>query len=150
MKRIPLYGKNGLGKYAIVSDEDFEELSKYRWRVQKDSITKGLGYVCKGGTKNRLYMHRKIMGDKDGFVVDHINRNTLDNRRENLRHLTPRNSCMNRRIFGIGAGRRGNKWRSQISINGIKKHLGLYATKDEAHQAYLTALAKSTSTPSAE
>jgi len=52
----------------------------------------GAGYYmdCRGN-----YLHHKILPKKDGFYVDHINRNKLDNNPENLRYLTPRQNAIN-------------------------------------------------------
>jgi hypothetical protein len=77
MKKIQLT-KN---KYALVDDEDYEELNKYNWYYSYQ------GYAVR--TNHRLnkciYMHRIIMNPLDYKQVDHINHNKLDNRKENLR-----------------------------------------------------------------
>jgi len=142
MKEIALGGKNGVGKFTIVSDEDYEELSKYKWRFQLDKKTEWSGYVCRSTMPDKhIYMHRYIMGDKKGFFVDHKNRNTLDNTRDNLRHLTPHESNLNRVLKeGRGYTRKGKKWQAQARINGKQKYIGLYETEHEAHMAYKKAL----------
>lgn len=150
MKEIYLNGKNGLGKTTIVSDKDFEELNKYKWYFCKDPKTKALGYVFRYVPQkkkdigvcwpDRIQMHRQIIGDKKGYYVDHINRNTLDNRRENLRHLTPKESVRNRDLSyrncnnGFGKGytirKRGNNIYYQVQI--YKKYIGICKTESEA------------------
>jgi hypothetical protein len=82
MKEIALTGKIGSGKFVIVDDDDYEELNKYKWSMMRSRKT---DYARR--LKNVL-MHRLISGASDGFVVDHINGNGLDNRKENLRVCT--------------------------------------------------------------
>lgn len=145
MKKIELHGKWGEGKFALVSDEDYQELSKYKWWGHLDYSTRNTTrtiYVRRYGKHRRMhYLHREIMGDKPGMFVDHINRNTLDNTRENLRHLTPRESVLNRQIYRsrkfFGTTRRGNKWQAQCGIGGKRKYIGLFNTQEEAHKHYL-------------
>lgn len=79
------------GYTVLVDDEDVERISKYKWYIDRGSIksgayyfiTQGRNFPCKTGT---VPFHRFIMGCNrgDGTVVDHINRNTLDNRKSNL------------------------------------------------------------------
>ena len=69
----------------LYSDEDRSLISKYTWTIHK---TKWGVYARTGNSKiGTIPMHRMIMGCPDSFV-DHINRNTLDNRRDNLRVVT--------------------------------------------------------------
>jgi hypothetical protein len=140
VRRIGLGGKNGTGKYVLVSEEDFERVASREWTLQVDSKNPHIVYARTGDGKGQhLYLHRFILGDKKGYFVDHINRNTLDNRRKNLRHLTPKESIRNRSIEIKGYTRKGNKWQSQIKINDKQTYLGLFATKKEASEAYLQA-----------
>ena len=102
MKTIPLTQ----GKVAIVDDEDFDWLNQVKWFTK---IT-GNGtqiYAARtkriGGKATTIYMHRAIMAgdldhvDLDGKEVDHDNRKTLDNRRENLKVCTKKENLSNRR-----------------------------------------------------
>lgn len=80
MKRIQLT-KN---KFAVVDDFDFEELSKYSWCASDSGNNKF--YAHKKSNSKTVLMHRLILNINDKNVeVDHINHNTLDNRRCNLR-----------------------------------------------------------------
>lgn len=81
MKRIQLgghYKSSQVKGYAIVDDEDFSSVSKYRWNKNSN------GYALTT-TKPRIYMHRLLNKTPEGMITDHINRNTLDNRKSNLR-----------------------------------------------------------------
>lgn len=75
--QIPLNGKKGKGKFAIIDDEDLYKISDRRWYLDCN------GYAI--DNKKRVRMHRIIMNPPKGMVIDHINHNTLDNRKENLR-----------------------------------------------------------------
>lgn len=144
MKEIPL----SQGKVAIVDDDDFEKLSSYKWLYNEKKP--GHGYAQRGQhvrdgfrkySKKTLYMHREILGC--GEEIDHINGNTLDNRKENLR---PSNRLMQTRnrasrngstskFAGVHLHKLTGKWRAQIKIDGKIKSLGLHATQEEAYMA---------------
>ena len=84
--------------------------------------------------------------DKHKLVIDHINSNKLDNRIENLRIVTQRENTTKERTLksGLPTGVTvcGKKFRSRISINKIKKNIGLFLTSEEASQAYQNELQK--------
>ena len=86
---------------ALVDDEDFERASKYSWYLTD------LGYVVGGsGEARRVMLHRFVMNAPKGTELDHINRNKLDCRKENLRFCTRSENCRNRPVrsdnkFGI-------------------------------------------------
>lgn len=74
----------------------------------------------------------------DGLIVDHINRNKLDNRRINLRFVTPSESSTNTTPWGI-SGYRGvypmrDKWQAKGKFDGKQYYLGTFATAEEAAQ----------------
>jgi len=83
-------------KIALISIEDFEQVNQYKWRANEtQSKRKNKKYYalrCASGQK--IYMHRFILSRitdiPAGFVVDHVNGDSLDNRRENLRILSHR------------------------------------------------------------
>lgn len=90
-----------------------------------------------------IKMHRIIMNAKKGEIVDHINRNSLDNRRSNLRIATHIENCRNARlksdnksgIRGVHWAKHAKSWVAQIRINGKTKHLGCFLTIEEAAAA---------------
>jgi len=71
--------------------------------------------------------------------VDHINRNPLDNRIENLRVLTSQQNQWNTKAKGYCWHKQKNKWQAHIMFNGKPKHLGLFTEEEDARQAYLNA-----------
>ena len=122
------------GKYALVDEEDFDELNKYKWHAQKDCHT----YYAKrreNGTK--VYMHRQILGLKqgDGKITDHINSNGLDNRRENLRVVSKAVNCRNHREYsdntsghtGVSWCKLNKKWITTISVDNKMLNLGYHS-----------------------
>jgi len=143
MKKIPLTQ----GKIALVDDEDFDWLNKFKWHVTKGkgtfyaqtTLTKDFGSYKKG--KN-LKMHRAIMnlnfGDK--VQVDHIDHNGWNNQKENLRVVTNRQNSQNRKgNFASkypGVTFESGKWNARIRINNIKTYLGRFNKEEDAAQAY--------------
>ncbi len=140
MKRIPLHGKYGEGKFALVDDADFDYLNSFTWIVTAD------GYPRRGHNATR--MHREIADAQKGEYVDHQNGNPLDNRRSNLRICTnaenARNARKHRRacsspfkgVYCLTQNRGRTKWRSQLMVNYQKVNLGNYETAEEAAYVY--------------
>ena len=150
MKQIPL----SRGKYAIVNDEDYEWLSALNWYIvptgaNSDRPRAATGYI-KGGTNTRQLMHRMILerhGEQLGSLdVDHINGNTLDNRRGNLRACTHTQNMQNKRKRKAtssrykGVSRRENgRWLANIRVDGTLLRLGLFDSEIDAAKTYDTA-----------
>ncbi len=136
MKEIPLTR----GKVALVDDDDFEELSKYKWHCMKYR-DKLYARRCVG-RNTKIYMHRHIAGDPEGLVVDHGDGNGLNNQKYNLRNCTQRENTCNRpaRInsssFFKGVSRDGNRWVAKITHEGITKFIGSFSDEIEAAMAY--------------
>ncbi len=105
MKIIIAKSKRYGSQKVMIDDEDFEELSKYKWTYRK---TRKHGYVLRNsGTKNKgtfkvTRMHRLLMKVTDkNIVVDHIDHNTLNNQKQNLRICTTTQNAKNRTSYGI-------------------------------------------------
>lgn len=132
------------GQVAIVDDEDFDELAKYRWQYTKQ------GYAARdiriNGKKKKLLMHRVILNATKGMEVDHENLLKIDNRRENIRLATPTQNKANRGVRpdsklgvkGVQVRIRGGKtwYNARIRLNGKSKWLGAFTTPEEAKLAY--------------
>lgn len=144
MKEIPLTR----GQVALVDDEDFDWLMQWKWRTQSLPSFRGF-YAARGvgprGQHTTVYMHRLILGLQpgDGRQGDHINHNTLDNRRSNLRIVTLQENRWNiQGTKGFYYDPRKRKYRAEIWVNNKKKHLKDCDTPEEAHQAYLDGKAR--------
>ena len=141
MKTIPL-GSSGLA--ALVDDEDFERVSARKWYAHETSDGRGFYAVAwervDGNPRKhrRVKLHRFVLGGSE--EIDHINRNTLDNRRVNLRFATRSQNSANRaanrgRKFK-GVHPQGKKFRALVMKDGISHNLGLFETAEEAARAY--------------
>lgn len=135
VKEIPLTQ----GKVALVDDEDYERINQYKWHAHE---RKSGGYYARRLSIG-IYMHRFIMNAKQGEEVDHINGNTLDNRKCNLRMVTHAQNGRNRRkckgkskYKGVYWNKDINKWMSYITFNYKHIYLGLFIDEDEAGRAY--------------
>lgn len=139
MKYIPV----GNGKEAIVDDDFPESLFTMKWR------TRARNYVCiEMRFKNEInvvFLHYAVLDRKDGFFIDHINGNPLDNQRANLRYATHAQNMRNRKLNknntsgykGVLAPRGKDKtWRAEIKCNNIRYRLGSFKNKEDAARAY--------------
>ena len=111
-------------------------------RYNKELISKNhSGYII---FYNNLKSHHfgwfMTYGNVDFEMLDHINRDRCDNRISNLRIVNPQQNGFNTTAKGYFF--QDGKWRSQITINRKKIHLGYFNTEDEARQAYLIAKEK--------
>ena len=89
MKEIPVFNKKTNQEYKVkVDDEDFDKVNQFKWTFHPS------GYVR---SNKNVMMHHLIIGNKssEGLVVDHINQDKLDNRKENLRHATKSQNSQN-------------------------------------------------------
>lgn len=109
---------------AIIDAEDVNKIRYTKWKLSAS------GYAAntpKFSGSNK-HMHREILGT-DQFV-DHINHNTLDNRKSNLRIVTKAQNMMNSNFKGVSPN--GCKWYAHIKINQKMLNLGNYLDEEEA------------------
>lgn len=142
MKEIPLTR----GKVALVDDEDYSELSKYRWCALKQGNTYYAvrASPCDPATHKStlIKMHVVIAGTPHGMDTDHVSGNGLDNRRENLRVVTHRENCQNRhevktsKYPGVNWDKHARKWRARIQVNGKQHSIGYYDDEEAAARRY--------------
>jgi hypothetical protein len=136
MKQIQLSDNRGV---ALVDDEDYERVSAHRWALEH------LGYAQTYINRKAVFMHRFVMGAGKGEIVDHANRNKLDNRRENLRFCTKAQNNINspvgpRSTTGFKGvyvtDRKARPYRAHIVVNNKQLYLGEYPDLISAARAY--------------
>lgn len=132
------------GECVLVDDEDLPLVLAHRWYVRRHP-TMPTVYVQtnvrkpEGGWRTGVTMHRLLLGFPNS-AVDHVNGDTFDNRRANLRLATHGQNMVNRPPFGEsgfkGVWRNGKNWAARGSVEGVKHYLGTYETAEEAARAY--------------
>lgn len=142
---IPLYSRRHGRLYAAVDAADAERVSAYRWHpLIKSNGVYAYAKVTQDGRRYTVFMHRLVLGITDPAVYgDHINHNTLDNRRENLRAVTPYQNAAHRRenhptsrFRGVSWDRGAGKWRVDIKTAGRKRFLGRFDDELVAARVY--------------
>jgi hypothetical protein len=134
------YVKLTKGEFAIVDNEDFDNINQYKWYFCK-------GYAVRdiGGRKNRktIYMHRLINGTPEKMETDHINRNKLDNRKCNLRSVDKMLNSINRGknknnksgFKNIYFEKCSGKWRLELTVKNKNYRLGRFLNIKDAVNA---------------
>ena len=128
-------GVTSSGDKFIIDAEDFDRVKDFCWRINKN------GYVVanmKSGTNKTIIMHRIIMKAKKDDIIDHINWNKKNNLKSNLRFATKSENNVNIKkrkdnTSGYtGVKNNNGKWKSQISFNGKRIHLGTFDKFEDA------------------
>lgn len=147
VKTIPVSG----GKFhALVDDEDYEVLSKFKWTYSKRGHNKSSGYAYRhirtegpGYKVKSIMLHTQILRTPEGLHGYHINGEGLDNRRTNLRVCTQGETNRNKRVFsgsskykGVYWYKKSGGWKSKITINYKQIHLGTFSDEKSAAIAY--------------
>lgn len=96
MKKIPLTNDD---RFCLVDDEDYSKLAKYKWCSSKgrdDPVGYALTTTPPTRSMHRMILKNEIEKSPRNLVTDHINKNTFDNRRKNLRLVTISENGLNR------------------------------------------------------
>ncbi|AJG91747.1 HNH endonuclease [Bacillus tropicus] len=132
---------------ALIDTDDFEKVSSYKatWYGYKDPKRKEI-YVAmdvdRYSDRKHFKLHRVIMDAPKGKVVDHMNHNGLDNRKNNLRVCTIAENRQNQKgsrkdnhtsgIRGVHWDKKRGKWRAGLRVNGQRIDLGYFDDKEDA------------------
>ncbi|MBB5663242.1 hypothetical protein GGE68_001418 [Rhizobium leguminosarum] len=129
------------GYVAVVSPEDESFLESFKWYAS----TIGRRYITvrRNSARKKQYLAREIVTPDTGYVVDHIDGNTLNNTRDNLRVCLPTQNAINARqrrgkavpLKGVRKGANG-KFQAMISHAKRQYYLGTFETAEAAHAAY--------------
>jgi len=146
-------------KEVLIDDKDYNKIKNYRWYIYKKP-TETTFYVRSSIYHNKkrgvLLLHRIILEAKKGQIIDHINRNGLDNRKSNLRFCTVSQNSINSKCYknsttkikGVSYfkctqnGRTYHYWTARIYINKKAKSLGYFKDSLSAAKAYRDAAIK--------
>ncbi len=148
MRRIKLTQ----GKFAIVDEMLLNCFSKYSWYA----ASSGNNFIYAASAKRirktkitmKIFMHHCVIGMplNRKMQIDHINGNTLDNRRENLRIVTVRQNAQNRKyhrdgtktseFLGVCFHKKSKRWRATLTLNKKSKYIGSFENEIEAKKAY--------------
>lgn len=129
------------GFKALVDEQDYHHLRGMGWHAH---TSKGFTYARCAWGNGHILMHVYLMKPPEGLLVDHINGDKLDNRRENLRLATNAENSRNvRKTEGRTSQYKGvvwdaarKKWRAQIKLEGSMKTLGRFEDERTAAQTY--------------
>lgn len=140
------------GETALVDDEDFDNLNKFKWHSHRNGVLCYASRATKkdNGQQTVCMMHRQILSPETGISIDHIDGNGLNNQKSNLRMCTHTENMRNRRINdnntsgykGVSWDKERNKWRACIRAGGEKIFLGKFTDKLDAYVAYCEASKK--------
>lgn len=129
-----------------VDKKDYEVLIKHIWRPspKKTGGFYATTRIKTAGKYKTTYAHRIIMNPNKGMVIDHINHETLDNRRKNLRVCTQSQNAFNRGLQrqntsgykGVHYYSRKKKYCAYIDISRKRIHLGYFESAIEAAKKY--------------
>lgn len=143
---VTMYDRNG--NHCLIDIDDYDRIleeNRY-WYASKTKSTNGKKvrvYFESMLSRKRLRLHNFIMSKKNGEIVDHINGDTTDNRKSNLRRCTKADNNKNlglssnntSGVTGVYWNKRRNKWFANIGVNYKTIHLGTFREYDDAVKA---------------
>jgi len=140
------------GKVALVDDDVYEYLNQFKWYANNfnGKFYAVRSFMIAKGNQSIVLMHREIMNPKKGFVIDHVDGNTLNNLKDNLRICTHGENLRNQKLSisnktgykGVYFSKERNKWCALIQVYKVKYHLGSFINLKDAARAYNEAAIK--------
>lgn len=137
---------NGEELTAVIDTDDLSKVDSYpgSWYGFKSGNT---FYVLMVNGKESLRLHRVIMGPEEDEVVDHENRDGLDNRKINLRVCSKGQNNQNKNVSknnksgyrGVTLYKPNGKWLARLMVERKAIHLGYFGTAEEANAAVVAA-----------
>lgn len=141
---LEIHKRNGDVHRIMFDHKDLDVVKGVPWNVSSITKRNKTRYAVYKGSS--VTMHKLLMGIKNGYQIDHVNGNGLDNRRRNLRFVTPSQNCQNRKAFnkhGLPRGIQRRKfkngrecYRARITKDGVLYNIGHYDSIKEANKAY--------------
>lgn len=144
MKLIDVSTPKHPNAFAMVDDEDFERVKHLHWYAHQKKVGKTIYVRAELGDKY-FSLHRLIMNPPLGAVVDHKDRNGLNNLRSNLRVASFSQNAANQskitkpslsKFKGVTRNKSSKKWRAKIGVYKKYLHLGVFSSEAEAGKAY--------------
>lgn len=138
------------GDVILVDDRDYEKYKNQVWGLSTKGYAKKQQHIYIGKNQYKgksILMHRLITNAQLGTLVDHINGNKLDNRRENLRLCTPQENVRNSKLYRnnttgikgvyleVGKRNRQPCWTARIGFKGKSIYLGYFTSIKAAQKA---------------
>jgi hypothetical protein len=125
-----------------IDEDDVHFLAEHRWYISESEV--GRFYVRRNNSKHPVYLHRIIVGAGKGQQVDHIDGDTSNNSRSNLRICTNTQNSYNSKkrkintsgFKGVSWRKSHRKWIAQIQSGGKNRCLGYFDDPILAHEAY--------------
>lgn len=130
------------GTFALVDDEDFDDLSRFKWSASRArNTTYASRSVVVNGKKTTIRMHRQLV--PNAAHVDHADGNGLNNVRQNLRPCSSKENQWNRRrasgcsrFKGVSWHAGNGKWRATIVVDKRQRTIGYFDDEGAAAMAY--------------
>lgn len=141
------------GYRTIVDDDMYKYLNQWKWCYARGYAMRRVYIKGSGRKENKgygIYLHNLVLIPSEGKIIDHISRDSLDNRRCNLRECTKKENSRNASLDknntsgykGVSWRKDSNKWRARIRVDNKLIMLGNFKDKKDAAKAYNEAAKK--------
>jgi hypothetical protein len=129
---------------ALLDTDRVNQVKDFQWFRSKRQNPRGYVEAHAKGTGKMVYMHRLLLDTPPGLDTDHVNRNGLCNKLENLRVATRSQNNLNRSkansssstgVLGVVYRPKRKKYEANVFVNGVGHYCGQYRTVEEAVEA---------------